>query len=105
MVVAAPPRIARAVAGPPVNVIMSTPECETSTCPAFVPVTTFTTPGGSRSSIMRRKRSTLAEAYSDGFTTTVQPTASAGAILFASVMSGEFQERTAATTPTGSRYV
>ena len=46
-----------------------------------------------------------ADASSDGFRTTVFPAASAGASLFASVISGEFHGISAAITPSGSRTV
>jgi hypothetical protein len=44
----------------------------------------------------------LAEANSEGFTTTAQPAAKAGAHFQATNSSGEFQAVSAPTTPTGS---
>lgn len=41
--------------------------------------------------------------FSEGFTTTVQSQASAGATFMANIIMGAFQASTAATTPTGSR--
>jgi hypothetical protein len=46
-----------------------------------------------------------ADVYSDGFTTTVLPAASAGAIFQDISSSGEFHGTMAATTPSGSRRV
>ena len=47
----------------------------------------------------------LSGATSDGFSTTVQPAASAGAIFAAIWWSGQFHGVIAATTPTGSRTI
>src|SRR5689334_21510458 len=95
---------ARAVGPPPVSVTLATSGWPTSAAPTVgpKPVTTFTTPAGSRSAISRTNSSTLAEANSLGFSTTVLPQASAGASLLATVISGEFQGRIAAITPSGS---
>ena len=51
------------------------------------------------------RRIDASDAYSDGFSTTVQPAASAGATFWANSMSGAFHGMIAATTPTGSRSV
>jgi hypothetical protein len=99
--------IDRAVTVPPVKVIFATRGSATSAAPASgpKPVTTLSVPGGSRSSTIAANSRTLADAYSDGLTTSVLPVASAGAILLASVMIGEFQGISAAMTPSGSRRV
>ena len=99
--------IARAVAVPPVKVILATSGWATSAAPTSgpKPVTTLSTPGGRISCAIRANSITLAEANSDGFSTTVLPAASAGPILLASVMIGEFQGISAAITPSGSRSV
>lgn len=104
---AAEPKMAVAVAGPPVNVILAMSGCDTSAAPVSdpTPVTMFSTPGGRASPITVASSRMLAEAYSDGFTTMVLPPARAGATLLAKVMSGEFHDSTAATTPSGSRFV
>ena len=75
--------IARAVAMPPVKVILATPGCATSAAPTSgpKPVTTLRTPAGSSPDAVRTNSTTLAEANSDGFSTTVLPAASAGADL------------------------
>ena len=96
-----------AVCGPPVRVIFATPGWDTSAAPASrpYPETTLRTPGGIKSWINRTNSRTLAVAYSEGLTTIVFHVASAGAILFARVIIGEFQEMRAAITPNGSLIV
>src|SRR5690606_29377043 len=90
---------------PPVKAILATSGCVTSGSPTSAPkpVTTLTTPGGKPASSIGLQNSSIeAEVYSDGFTTTVQPAASAGASFHEVSRSGEFQGVIAATTPTGS---
>ena len=62
----------------------------------------FTTPGGS--SAWRQtsaKRSAVSGVVSAGFSTTVFPAASAGAIFHASISSGKFQGMICPATPSG----
>jgi hypothetical protein len=64
------------------------------------------TPGGIPASTQRRANSIVVTGvWSEGFTTIVQPAASAGASFHISKRSGEFQGTIAPTTPTGSRRV
>ena len=66
-------------------------------------MTTLNTPSGKPASLVSAANSSVeAEANSDGFTTTVQPAAIAGAHFQAMNSSGEFQAVSAATTPIGS---
>src|SRR5207248_131108 len=91
-----------------VNVILATIAWVISASPVDGPSpgTRLKTPGGkptsSRSSVIRM---TASDAYSDGFMTTVQPVARAGAAFWANRKTGAFQGMIAATTPTGSRSV
>ncbi|MNL38979.1 hypothetical protein D3C87_1612280 [compost metagenome] len=50
-------------------------------------------------------RIAVSEVSSAGFSTTVQPAASAGASFIAAISIGEFHGVIAATTPIGSRVV
>jgi len=60
-------------------------------------------PAGKPASSARRTRASAVSGVSSaGLATTVQPAASAGAILRAIIASGKFQGVMAATTPTGS---
>ena len=69
-------------------------------------VTTLTTPAGIPAfSISSAHFSVEAGECSDGFTTIVQPAASAGATFQVISSSGEFHGVIAATTPTGSLRV
>ncbi|MCY1175899.1 hypothetical protein D9M73_161570 [compost metagenome] len=93
---------------PPVKLIRATLGSRTKASPTSFPnpVTTLITPGGKPASSNNRATSSAeAELCSDGLCTTVQPAASAGAILLAASISGEFQGVIAATTPTGSSRV
>ncbi len=64
---------------------------------------TLITPGGNpAASKSFAKYSIEAEEYSDGFTTTVFPAASAGASFHTVKTKGEFHGEIAATTPMGS---
>src|SRR5882757_2026816 len=91
----------------PVKETFLTSGWETSAAPTSPsPVRTLTTPGGTpASSQIAATRSIVIGVCSAGFTTTVQPAASAGASLKQPVMIGKFQGRTRAATPTGSRAV
>jgi len=105
---AAPRAMARAVAGPPVKAMWSTPGCAVSAAPAPAPepVTTFITPGGRPAcSKSCASSSSDADVNSLGLITMVFPAASAGAIFHIASISGEFHGAMAATTPTGSRTV
>ena len=89
----------------PVNASLSTPGCAASALPAsgVEPVTTLKTPGGSPASSKRRASSSVETGvWSEGFATSVQPAASAGAAFQVSSISGEFHGTIAPTTPTGS---
>ena len=66
------------------------------------PVTMLTTPAGSRAACTSSANaSAVSEVYSAGFSTSVLPAASAGAIFQASISSGKFQGMIWPTTPTG----
>ena len=66
-------------------------------------VTMFSTPGGTpASSASFTSASEVSGVSSAGLHTTVQPAASAGAILRAIIAAGKFHGVIAATTPTGS---
>jgi hypothetical protein len=99
---------ARPVAVEPVKATLSTPGCAASAAPVSRdrPVTTLTTPGGNPASPSSSTNASVdAGECSDGFTTTVQPAARAGASFHVNSSSGEFHGVIAATTPTGSRRV
>src|SRR5437773_1119173 len=76
----------------PVNAILFTSGCDTSSAPVRPsPVTMFTTPGGSSACrTTSQKRSAVSGVVSAGLSTTVLPAASAGAIFHASMSSGKF---------------
>ncbi len=62
----------------------------------------FTTPGGSSAwRTTSQNRSAVSGVVCDGFSTTVFPHASAGAIFHASMSSGKFQGMIWPATPTG----
>src|ERR1700685_4246459 len=89
----------------PVNATLSTSGCDASAAPAVSPKpgTTFTTPGGTPASRhSSARRSGESGASSAGFSTTVQPVASAGPIFQIDADSGPFLGMIAPTTPTGS---
>ena len=75
--------IARPVGVPPVKVIVGTSGCSTSRRPAgAAPKTTLRTPRGKPiSAAISASRNAVIDASSDGFATTVDPLASAGAIF------------------------
>ena len=90
----------------PVKVSLRTTGFEVISSPisAVLPLTMLMTPAG-----MPARSASSANAFADsgvafaGLQTTVQPTASAGAILRASIAFGKFQGVMQATTPTGWR--
>lgn len=83
----------RAVAGPPVKEILSTPGCATSASPASPsPVTTLITPSGIPASRARSAKSRAENGVdSAGLMTTVLLTASEGGTFIARDRAGEFQ--------------
>ena len=92
----------------PVKAILATSLFRASAAPAVEPkpVTILTTPGGipaSMSSCPRRR--VVSGVSSAGFTTQLQPAASAGASFVAASESGEFQGVIMPATPTGSLSV
>lgn len=95
------------VAVEPVKPSLFTSGCSASALPASPrPVTMLITPAGKpASTISSPSRTATSEASSEGFSTTVQPTASAGAILVMHTFNGAFQGVMAPTTPTGSLMV
>jgi len=104
------PATARAIALPtsvdPVNATLSTSGWETSAWPVTpAPVTMLTTPGG-RSACWQisAKSRAVNGVVSAGFSTTVLPHASAGAIFQASMSSGKFHGITWAATPSGCGF-
>ena len=88
----------------PVKAILSTSGCATSAAPVRPsPVTTFTTPGGSPVSWHSSANSRAVNGVnSAGFSTTVFPVASAGAIFHANMRSGKFHGMIWPATPTGT---
>ena len=69
-----------------------------------MPVTTFSTPGGTPARSPSLASASAVKGVSEaGFATTVQPAAIAGAILRAIIAAGKFQGVIAAATPIGSR--
>src|SRR3954452_23008534 len=94
------------IAVEPVNDTMSMSDDAVSAAAgaASAPVITLTTPGGNPTSCMISARTRIASgSCGAGLTTTVQPTASAGAILPATLVSGKLYGEMHATAPTGSR--
>ena len=101
----APSTIFLPVATEPVNAILSTKGWRASASPAVdpSPVTMLITPSGiPASSISSPSRSAVKGVSSAGFSTTVQPDASAGASFMACMTKGAFHGVIAPTTPTGS---
>ena len=106
IVLAAPARIERPTAVEPVKAILSIPGCSTKAAPARgpLPVTMLITPAGNPTSAISSPRRTAdAGVSSAGLSTTVQPAATANAILPAAMNSGAFHGVIAPTTPIGSR--
>ena len=89
----------------PVKAILSIPGWPTIISPtAPSPVTMLTTPFGRPACRqISAKRSAVSEVYSAGFSTTVFPIASAGAIFQASISSGKFHGMIWPQTPSASR--
>ncbi len=90
----------------PVNEIMSRSGCALIAAPTSgpSPLTRLKTPFGTPASCrISAKISAEVGVYSDGFSTMVQPAASAGATLQAIWFMGQFQGVIMPTTPTGSR--
>ena len=87
----------------PVKAIFWTPGWSTSAAPASGPPgTMLTTPFGTPArSQISANRMAVSGVNSAGFSTTVQPAASAGAIFQASISSGKFHGMIWPTTPTG----
>ncbi len=86
----------------PVNasLSMSVPAIAAPVAPA--PVTMLTTPGGSSTSAqISARRSAVSGVVSAGFSTTVLPQASAGAIFHAAIRNGKFHGMICPQTPTG----
>ena len=98
------PRMILPTSVEPVNAILATSEWRTISSPVRPsPVTMFTTPGGRPASAHNSaKRSAVSGVNSAGFSTTVFPAASAGAIFHASMSSGKFHGMICPTTPTGT---
>ena len=101
------PATVRAISLPtsvePVKAILLTSGCFTSAAPVSpAPVTKLTTPGGrSASWKISASRSAVMLVVSAGFSTTVLPQASAGAIFQAAISSGKFQGMIWPATPSG----
>src|SRR5437773_9785542 len=92
----------------PVNDIMSMPGCDDKASPTVgpSPLTRLNTPGGTpASSSTSAKRIAFSGAISDGFSTIVQPAASAGATLQVIWLIGQFHGVMKPQTPTGSRTI
>src|SRR5687767_625280 len=89
---------------PPVKEIATTSGCSTRAWPAFAPSPwiTFSTPFGSPASMQScENRKAVIGVSSEGFATTVQPAANAGAIFQVNRYSGRFQGEIQPATPTG----
>ena len=97
-------RIARPTSVEPVKATLSTPSWATSAAPVSpAPKTMLTTPAGTPASVQSSaKASAVSGVCSAGFSTTVLPAASAGAIFHASIKSGKFHGITCAQTPQGA---
>ncbi len=108
IVEAAASAIPRPTSVEPVNATFATSGCSTRRCPQTRPGpdTTFTTPAGMpASSAIRSNSSAVSGVSSAGFSTSVLPAASAGAIFQAAIVSGKFHGVISPTTPSGSRKV
>ncbi len=88
----------------PVKAILSTSGWLTTCAPVSpAPVTMFTTPGGrSASRQISASRIAVSGVVSAGFSTTVLPQASAGAIFHAAISSGKFHGMIWPQTPSGA---
>ncbi len=89
----------------PVKAILSTSGWDTSAAPVPpAPVMMFTTPcGKSASWMISASINAVSGVVSAGFSTTVFPAASAGAIFHAAISSGKFQGMICPATPSGAR--
>ena len=98
-------RMRRPTSVEPVNATLSTPGWLTSASPVRPsPVTMLSTPGGSPASwLISARSSAVSGVHSAGFSTTVLPMASAGAIFHAAIRRGKFQGITWPQTPHGAR--
>ena len=96
--------ISRPVVVSPVKATLATRLLEASGLPASTPkpLTTFSTPGGSRSPISSSATRIDSGVCSAGFSTTQLPAASAGASFQVAISSGKFHGMICATTPSGS---
>jgi len=96
-------RMRRPTSVEPVNAILSTSLWFTISSPVRPsPVTTLSTPAGSPASCaISARHSAVSGVNSAGFSTTVFPAASAGAIFHATINKGKFQGTICPTTPTG----
>ena len=95
-----------AVSGEPVNEIRRTPGCRVSAAPASSPIpwTTLKTPAGKSASATRSQRSEHESGdHSAGFSTTVHPAASAGAVFQVESMNGAFHGVITTAGPLGIR--
>ncbi|MBU9571701.1 hypothetical protein KTE35_04425 [Burkholderia multivorans] len=83
---------------------MSICGCAVSAAPTSAPpFTTLTTPAGTpAAATISSSACSAGEVSSDGFSTTVQPAASAGASFHAVVTIGKFHGTISAATPTAS---
>ena len=84
------------------------PGCAASAAPAPAPspVMTFRAPlGKPASSASSARRRAVSGVSSAGFSTMLQPVASAGPTFHTAIINGKFQGMIAPTTPTGSRRV
>src|ERR1700739_3244840 len=96
--------ISRPVVVSPVNAILAIRLLDASGLPASAPnpLTTLTTPGGSRSPISDIRYSTDAGVGSAGLSTAALPAASAGASFQVAIRIGKFHGMICPTTPSGS---
>ena len=78
--------------------------CEVIHAPSSSPpLTMLTTPGGNTSRSSSPTFSVVSGVYGEGFSTSVLPASSAGAIFQKASVSGKFHGVMAATTPSGRR--
>ncbi len=97
-------RILRPTSVDPVKAILSTSALTRAAPVSPSPVTMFTTPGGTPAWVqISAKIIAVSGVYSAGFSTTVLPIASAGAIFQASIRSGKFHGMIWPQTPNASR--
>ena len=96
--------ISRPVVVSPVKAILAIRGEDASGLPASSPkpLTTLSTPGGSRSAIRSTRTRIEAGVCSAGFSTTQLPAASAGASFQTAIRIGKFHGMICPTTPSGS---